>query len=185
MHLTDLLKIKIGPFEIRGELLILIAIMSWILIVSLCVSCLRININIKDVFGIAKSLVEGFTERGAPVNGTDSIYVPPSPLLAKDLNIYPRSPVSPADNLAVSSLKSNLLSENVEKTMIGAEYTATPGYKPFQLPENELDMLASTTFKPECCPSIYSKSTGCACISTEQHVFLAERGGNNYPKSEY
>lgn len=176
----DLLKIKIGPFEIRGELLILIAIMAWILIVSLCVSCVRIQLNIEDVFGAAKGLIEGFTERGAPISGTDSIYVPVSPLLAKDLNIYPRTPVSPADNLAVSSLKSNLLGENVEKTPVGAEYVASPGYKAFQLPENQLDMLASTTFKPDCCPSVYSNSKGCACISKEQHMFLSERGGNNF-----
>lgn len=185
MNLTDLLKIKIGPFEIRGELLILIVIMTWIVVVSLCVSCLRININVKDVFGVAKGLIEGFTERGAPVSGTAPIHVYPSPLLGKNLNIYPRSPVSPADNLAVSSIKSNLLSETVESSPIGAEYEVSPGYKAFEIPAGQLDMLANSVFKPECCPNTYSNSAGCICPSDKEKMFLYERGGNNYPISEY
>ena len=186
MHWSDLLKIKIGPFEIRGELLILIALMSWILFVSLCVSCLKINFNVSHVFGAAKGIIEGFTERGASVNSPLSpIYIPPSPLLAKDLNIYPRSTISPADNLAVSTAKGNLLAETVEGTPIGAEYKLTPEFKPLQMPAGELDMLASTKFKPECCPSTYSTASGCGCLSDQQKTFLLQRGGNNFPVSEY
>lgn len=185
MNLTDLLKIKIGPFEIRGELLILIAIMTWILVVSLCVSCVRFRFSIEDIFGGIKGIVEGFTERGASIHAKDSIYVPPSPLLGKDLNIYPRSPVSPADNLAVSTIKGNLLSDVISLSPIGAEYTTTIGDKNFKLPEGQLDMLSNSVFKPECCPSTYSTASGCVCISDKERMFLTERGGNNYPISEY
>lgn len=186
MHWSDLLKIKIGPFEIRGELLILIVLMSWILFVSLCVSCLKINFNISHVFGAAKGIIEGFTERGASVSSPiSSIYIPPSPLLANDLNIYPRSTISPADNLAVSTDKGLLLSETVEGTPIGAEYKLTPEFKPLQMPAGELDMLASTKFKPECCPSTYSTASGCVCLIDQQKIFLSQRGGNNFPVSEY
>ena len=42
-----------------------------------------------------------------------------------------------------------------------------------------------TKFKPQCCPSSYSNSMGCACISNSQYKYLIERGGNNVPFSEY
>jgi hypothetical protein len=186
MNWSELLKIKIGPFEIRGELLILIGIMSWILFFSLCVSCLKFKFNITHVFGAAKGIIEGFTEKGAPIaSAVTQIYVPPSPLLAKDLNIYPRSTISPADNLAVSTAKGNLLAETVEGTPIGAEYKLTPEFKPLQMSAGELDMMASTKFKPDCCPSTYSTASGCACLEDHQKTFLLQRGGNNFPVSEY
>jgi len=57
--------------------------------------------------------------------------------------------------------------------------------QPIPLPEGELDMLATTQFKPECCPNFYSISTGCACMTTDQYNYLQTRGGNNVPYSEY
>jgi hypothetical protein len=53
------------------------------------------------------------------------------------------------------------------------------------LPDGELDMFASTEFKPECCPNSFSNSTGCACMTPEQYKMLINRGGNNVPYSEY
>ena len=69
----------------------------------------------------------------------------------------------------------------------------SPGVKQFlarepqqiPLPEGELDMFASTQFKPECCPNTYSTSTGCACMTGQQYNYLVNRGGNNVPYSEY
>ena len=57
--------------------------------------------------------------------------------------------------------------------------------QPIPLPEGELDMFASTPFKPECCPNTYSTSTGCACMTGTQYNYLVNRGGNNVPYSEY
>lgn len=53
------------------------------------------------------------------------------------------------------------------------------------LAEGELDVFATTPFKPECCPNFYSNSTGCACMTTDQYNYLQTRGGNNVPYSEY
>ena len=39
-------------------------------------------------------------------------------------------------------------------------------------------MFADNKFKPECCPSTYTSSTGCACISQEQVNYINQRGGN-------
>jgi hypothetical protein len=57
--------------------------------------------------------------------------------------------------------------------------------QPVPLPPGELDMFATTPFKPECCPNTYSTSTGCACMTTSQYNYLSTRGGNNAPYSEY
>jgi len=57
--------------------------------------------------------------------------------------------------------------------------------QPIPLPKGELDMFATTPFKPECCPNTFSNSSGCACMTTGQYNYLIERGGNNVPYSEY
>jgi len=57
--------------------------------------------------------------------------------------------------------------------------------QPVPLPEGELNMFATTPFKPECCPNTYSTSTGCACMTNLQYNYLITRGGNNVPYSEY
>jgi hypothetical protein len=57
--------------------------------------------------------------------------------------------------------------------------------QPVPLPEGEMFMFANTPFKPECCPSNYSNSSGCACMTGAQYNFLKLRGSNNVPFSEY
>ena len=53
------------------------------------------------------------------------------------------------------------------------------------LKDGELDIFATTPFKPECCPNFHSNSMGCACMTTNQYNYLVSRGGNNTPYSEY
>lgn len=53
------------------------------------------------------------------------------------------------------------------------------------LPDGELFFFQNNQFKPECCPSPYSASTGCACMSTEQVAYLNSRGGNRTSDTEF
>ena len=53
------------------------------------------------------------------------------------------------------------------------------------LPEGELFFFQNNQFKPECCPSPYSSTTGCACMSSEQIAYLNTRGGNRTSDSEF
>ena len=48
-----------------------------------------------------------------------------------------------------------------------------------------LDILADNSFKPSCCPSLYSSSSGCACISPEQMKYMNQRGGNRTFATEF
>jgi hypothetical protein len=46
-------------------------------------------------------------------------------------------------------------------------------------PNNEtLDVLFNATFKPECCPTPYSSSTGCLCLDIDHSELIKMRGGN-------
>lgn len=51
--------------------------------------------------------------------------------------------------------------------------------QPIPLPNGQLDMFATTSFSPKCCPNSYSNSMGCACMTLEQQKYLMQRGGNN------
>ena len=42
-----------------------------------------------------------------------------------------------------------------------------------------LDYLSTLDFKPQCCPSQYSSSAGCACMTPEKLEYINQRGGNN------
>jgi len=44
--------------------------------------------------------------------------------------------------------------------------------------EDTMLIFKDNKFKPECCPSTYTTSTGCACVSTNQTQYLNQRGGN-------
>ena len=46
------------------------------------------------------------------------------------------------------------------------------------LSSNSMSFFDNTVFNPECCPSNYSTSSGCACMTPEQMKFLGQRGGN-------
>jgi hypothetical protein len=63
----------------------------------------------------------------------------------------------------------------------GTAYTGTP----VPLPEDEMVIFSQNKFKPECCPSPYSTSSGCVCITPEQINYLNTRGGNRTSDSEF
>ena len=56
------------------------------------------------------------------------------------------------------------------------EYNTGP---PIPLPEGELFFFKDTKFDTSCCPSTYTNSKGCACMSKKQFQHLTMRGGNN------
>jgi hypothetical protein len=90
---------------------------------------------------------------------------------------------SPVD---VSSWGSpNLVVRNGQPLSAGVQSILSRPQQPVPLPEGEMLMFANTPFKPECCPNVYSNSTGCACMTTGQYNYLQNRGSNNIPYSEY
>ena len=53
------------------------------------------------------------------------------------------------------------------------------------LPEGQLSLFDNMPFSPECCPTAFSSSMGCACLNSSTYNYLITRGGNNVPYSEY
>ena len=55
---------------------------------------------------------------------------------------------------------------------------------------DELKNISNFTFtqnvsSPDCCPSIYSSSTGCVCNNQTQNQFIQSRGGNSSHLTEF
>ena len=45
-------------------------------------------------------------------------------------------------------------------------------------PKDNLDLLFDAKFKPKCCPSPYSNSSGCLCNDMNHTELIKMRGGN-------
>tara|TARA_B110000285_G_C15068036_1_gene586285 strand:- start:163 stop:459 length:297 start_codon:yes stop_codon:yes gene_type:complete len=73
--------------------------------------------------------------------------------------------------------KANDYAASMGYTSAQSKYESHKG-TPVPLPKGEMEMFADNDFSPECCPSTYSNSSGCACITQEQVDYLNERGGN-------
>tara|TARA_B100000963_G_scaffold361013_1_gene394375 strand:- start:782 stop:1267 length:486 start_codon:yes stop_codon:yes gene_type:complete len=59
-------------------------------------------------------------------------------------------------------------------------------YKGTEVPLQDTKVFfKNNAFKPECCPSTYTSSTGCACTSVAQLNYLNQRGGNRTLASEF
>jgi len=162
------MEIKLLGLKIRVELIILFVLL-WIALG--CHSCSRLSFP---------SFSEGFT--AANTNYGDSASY------SLDSSVNTSNWGTP--NLVVTP---NTATWGMPNMVVTPGKPLSPGVKNFldrpdqsvPLPEGELLMFANTQFKPECCPSSYSNSTGCACMTGKQYNYLVQRGGNNVPYSEF
>lgn len=53
-----------------------------------------------------------------------------------------------------------------------------PSYLDGESPGASLSMLAENRVSSDCCPSNYSTSNGCVCLTNEQLDVIRSRGGN-------
>ena len=155
----------------RLEIVILIIIVVWILFGHLLCSCSKVSMQ-EGFSAISSFLTKGkegfsgnnvaYTSQFAQFKKNDSVIMDPKKWSEPTL-LY--SPGKRPDK-GVKSI-----------------WDRKP--QPIPLPKGELDMFATTPFKPECCPNTYSNSMGCACMTVDQYNYLRERGSNNIPYSEY
>lgn len=52
-------------------------------------------------------------------------------------------------------------------------------------PDKSLNIFYNKKFSPNCCPSLYTKSSGCMCDDDENNNLLIMRGGNRLLKDTY
>ena len=172
--------ISIGSYKFRIEIILLIIVVSWIMFGHILCSCC--TMSLQEGMCCAKNAVneiipndpegcdsdpecknqEGFIGSEFSSSNAPGYIMKPDTWPMPDLT-YSEGTVPDAGVQAI---------ENRPK-------------QPIPLPEGQLDIFATTPFKPECCPNTYSSSEGCACMTTEQYGYLQNRGGNNVPYSEY
>jgi hypothetical protein len=165
--------IPVINYKVSLEVLILIGVVYLIMAVHTVCSCCNVGKIMEGLNTMKKEAVkvmkkEGFS--GANTNyGESSAYdinvdtpVDTSSWMQGSMVVQPGKPVDPAVKAILDRPK-----------------------QPVPLPEGEMLMFANTPFKPECCPSTYSNSQGCACITVDQYNGLVTRFGNNVPYSEY
>lgn len=184
--------ISIGSFKFRLEILIGIVVVYWILCGHLFAGCCRVG------------LLEAFTGIAAKTTAkiNDKVIKNKQKIAQKIAQKNTKEGFTSGNNSATgpefSDAKSPGYIMNPSNWSMPT-LTYSPGTapdagvkefwnrpkQPIPLPEGELDMFATTEFKPECCPNTYSSSTGCACMTDSQYNYLITRGSNNVPYSEY
>jgi hypothetical protein len=168
--------ISIGSYKLRVEILILIVIVFWILFGHLLCGCSKVGFMeglsmMKE--GLSKQTQMVTTEGFVGANNT--AYGPEF-----------ASAKSPDYIMNPSKWSMPTLTYSPGTTPdAGVQAIWDRPKQPIPLPKGELDIFATTQFKPECCPNAYSNSTGCACMTMDQYQYLQARGSNNVPYSQY
>lgn len=174
--------ISIGSYKLRLEILILIVVVFWILFGHLLCGCCKF------------SFMEGMTNLKEGLNKKTQIAM--TNMLPKTEGFVGANNTAYGPEFAGARTPDYIMKPS---TWSQPTLTYSPGTtpdagvkaiwdrpkQPIPLPKGELDLFATTPFKPECCPNTYSNSMGCACMDLKTYSYLIERGGNNVPYDIY
>jgi hypothetical protein len=198
--------ISIFGFKLNLEILILIGIVYLILVVHTVCGC-------ASIFGKREgmdTLTQPFHASALPDDDDVSTMKTPEPVPApSSTNSTSGSSKKAAGTEGFSGANTNY-GESAAYPMIQSTYldaskwgnpdlTIIPGKpipkaaqaiidRPNQtlpLPEGQLSLFDNMPFSPECCPTAFSSSMGCACLNSQTYNALITRFGNNVPYSEY
>lgn len=185
------MEITIGSYKVRVVILIAIVVLFWIMFGHILCGCSRVGLfegmemmketlvndrrkgvvarNTDDTTETTETTTEGFanpnnTDAGPEFAGAKT----PSYIMSPSTWSMPTLTYSPGTTPSA-----------------GVQAIWDRPKQPIPLPEGQLDLFATTEFKPECCPNAYSSSTGCACMDMGTYNALRTRFGNNVPYSEY
>jgi hypothetical protein len=176
------MNISIGSYKMRVEILVAIVVVYWIMFGHLLCGCSKVGLFegmeiLKE--GIRNPAVarrnyynnttEGFTSANNTSMGPEFASIDaPKYIMNPSTWAMPTLTYSPGT-----------------KPDAGVQKIWDRPKQPIPPPEGQLNFFATTEFKPECCPSSFSTSTGCACLDMGSYNFLKNRGGNNVPFSDY
>ena len=155
------MEISIGSYKFRLEIVVAIVIVFWIMFGHMLCGCCKVNLFSKFTEGFTSANNTGYGPEFGKSN-TPGYIMEPSTWSMPNLTYSPGT-------VPDSGIKS----------------IWDRPKQPIPLPKGELDIFATTPFKPECCPNAYSSSTGCACMTVKQYNYLRERGSNNVPYDIY
>lgn len=162
------MEISIGSHKCRLEILIAIVVVFWVMFGHALCGCSRVSMQ-EFMTNVKAKAKEGFV-------GSNN----------KAMNTEFGKADTPGYIMEPSKWAMPTLTYSPGTTPdAGVQAIWNRPQQPVPLPKDELDMFATTEFKPECCPNTYSTSTGCACMTMGQYDALRTRFGNNVPYSEY
>lgn len=170
------MEISIGSYKFRLEILILIVVVSWVMFGHMLCGCSRVGLlegmeimKEEVIKKKADKTKEGFVGSNNTASGPE--------FAAAQSSGYIMNP---------SKWSMPTLTYSPGTTPdAGVQAIWDRPKQQIPLPEGQLDMFAKMEFKPECCPSAFSSSTGCACLDINSYNYLRQRGSNNVPYSEY
>jgi hypothetical protein len=193
------MEISIGSYKCRLEICILIIVLFWIMLGHVMCSCC--TMSMQEGLAMIKGKTETFVAPVARANVYDNRHTSEEEEEAEGFKGGKEGFVSsnnaaygpefgaskaPGYIMRPDTWAMPTLSYSKGTTAsAGAQSIMNRPQQPIPLPKGELDMFATTEFKPECCPNAFSTSTGCACMTVPQLKYLNDRGGNNVPYSEY
>ena len=193
--------VSIGSYKFRLEILILIVVVFWIMFGHLLCGCSRVSL----MEGM-EMMTETFAKSGSAAPAQPTIAATSQPTIAatsqptiaakrkEGFTGANNSAMGPEFGLAKTpGYIMNPSTWSMPTLTYSPGTTPDAGVKaiwdrpkqPIPLPKDELDLFATTEFKPECCPNAYSSSTGCACMDIGTYNYLRDRGGNNVPYDIY
>ncbi len=189
--------ISIGSYKFRLEILILIVVVFWIMFGHLLCSCCTMSLQegFETAKKAAKAAKKAATDEVIMDNRNNTAEEEEEGVIVTEgfvgSNNAAYSPEFSASKAPGYMMKPDtwamptLTYSKGKAPDAGVKAIWDRPKQPIPLPEGELDMFATTPFKPECCPNAFSTSEGCACMTVDQYNFLTHRGSNNVPYSEY
>lgn len=189
--------ISIGPYKFRLEILILIGLLLWVIFGHIVCSCSRVGLmEGMEVMKDAVTAADASAKKQVAKKDMTTGDAPASTTTAKNgaskegfANLGNFSPdYQSADYQGANTTSWSMPTLEYTKggkLDAGAQDILNRPKQPIPLPEGELDMFATTEFKPECCPNTYTSGSGCACMTMGQYDALQTRFNNNVPFSEY
>jgi hypothetical protein len=168
-------------FNFRVEIILLVIILILMLVAPMLLSCTN-----HSPYKLLEGFVEGFVEGVAKTLNEDDKKksVEPFDTMTSDPNTEKKKKVIPGISVPAGVTDS----PDTDPTTTPTEGFSNLNKKrsKHKLWKSEIPLIFDNTpFSPECCPTTYSNSLGCACMSMPQYTYLIERGGNNVPFSQY
>ena len=190
------MEITIGSYKVRVVILIAIVVLFWIMFGHILCGCSKVGL-FEGMEMMKESLTNGKPARRAAVaNNVNNNDTSETTTTTTTEGFANPNNTDAGPEFAGAKTPSYIMNPS---TWSMPTLTYSPGTTPsagvqaiwdrpkqqIPLPEGQLDMFATTEFKPECCPNAYSSSTGCACMTMGQYNALRTRFGNNVPYSEF
>ena len=192
--------ISILGYKLNLEVLILIGVVYLILVGHTFCGCSNFGMmegfdgsgntvaNLQQKIQGKKTELKTQVAAGGPTTATSTTSTTTEGFTGANTNYGQSSPYDLSSDIPVNT--SSWSAQNMTVTpgqplSAGVKQFLARKQQQLPLPEGEMNFFANSQFKPECCPSTFSTSTGCWCGTSQDYNYLITRGGNNVPYSQY